>query len=65
MRFSAFNFLNHPLPQFNAMGGNGDIQLNFNSNNTLSQTNLNKLTSGYPLFTVGRRVVEFTAKYTF
>ena len=36
LRFSAFNFLNHPLPQFNA-GGNSDIQLNFNNNNSLSQ----------------------------
>jgi hypothetical protein len=64
LRFSAFNFLNHPLPQFNA-GGNSDIQLNFNNNNSLSQTNINALTTGFPHYTVGRRVVEFTAKYTF
>jgi len=64
LRFSTFNFLNHPLPQFGA-GGNGDINLNFNNNNTLSQTNLNVLTNGKPMFTTGRRVVEFAVKYNF
>ena len=62
-RFSTFNFMNHPLPQFGA-SGQSDIQLNFN-NNSLSQTNINKLTSGKPLYTVGRRVVEFAIKYNF
>jgi hypothetical protein len=65
LRFSAFNFLNHPLPQFNATGGYGDIALVFNNNGTLSQTNRNAFTSGKPLFTVGRRVVEFAVKYNF
>jgi hypothetical protein len=65
LRFSAFNFLNHPLKQFNATGSNSDITLNFNNNGNLSPTNLNALTNGYPAFTVGRRVVEFALKYSF
>jgi hypothetical protein len=64
-RMSAFNFLNHPLPEFNAAGNNTDIQLNFNNNNALSQTNINTNTSGKPLNTVGRRVIEFSVKYNF
>jgi len=64
LRFSAFNFLNHPLPQFKA-GGNGDVTLDFAKNGVMQQTNQNALTNGTPAFTVGRRVVEFTAKYNF
>jgi hypothetical protein len=64
-RMSAFNFLNHPLPEFNAAGNNSDIELNFNNNNTLSQSNINTNTSGKPLNTVGRRVIEFSVKYNF
>jgi hypothetical protein len=57
--------MNHPLPQFGAAGSQ-DVQLNFATpTGQLSQTNQNRITSGKPLHTVGRRVTEFTLKYTF
>jgi Carboxypeptidase regulatory-like domain len=66
LRFSAFNFLNHPLPQL-GISGNSDINLNFStSSGTLSQTNLNALTTGRALFkNEVPRVIEFAAKYNF
>jgi len=67
LRFSAFNFLNHPLPQF-GVAGSSDMQLNFaNSAGALMPTNQNALTNGKPLFDSNsvRRVVEFAAKYNF
>jgi hypothetical protein len=67
LRFSAFNFLNHPLPQF-GMGGANDINLNFaTSSGLLMPTNQNANTTGKPLFdsNVVRRVVEFAVKYNF
>ncbi len=66
LRFSAFNFLNHPLWQFGTAGQTADESLNFaTSSGAVSPTNLNALTTGSPLFKTGRRVVEFAAKYSF
>lgn len=66
LRFSAFNFLNHPLEQL-GISGNADLSLNFSGpNNSLSQTNLNAATNGKALFkNEAPRVIEFAAKYNF
>ena len=66
-RFSAFNFLNRPNPQF-GLGGNQDMTLNFGSggaNNNLTSTNQNTTTTGSPAHTTGNRVVELAVKYYF
>jgi hypothetical protein len=75
-RVSAFNFLNHPLWQFNQNNA-PDTNLNFalpdagGCGNTpapcgLSQTNLNPVTNGHPLYkNQVPRVLEFALKYMF
>lgn len=71
-RVQAFNFLNHPLPDFTLAGN--DTQLSFICNGCsnpspllsgLSMTNTNANTTGKPTFTGGRRVMEFSIKYMF
>jgi len=75
-RMSAFNFLNHPLWQFQ-QGGAQDLNLNFSTsaasscgNNPapcgLSPTNLNTVTTGGPLYKNSAiRVIEFALKFMF
>ncbi len=62
-RVQAFNFLNHPLPDFTL--NNSDVDLSFNKSGTLSPTNVNTNFTGKPLYTTGRRVMELSLKYYF
>jgi carboxypeptidase family protein len=73
-RIEAFNFLNHPLKDFTK--AQSDLQLSFvcgssslctpnSAFNNLSMTNTNASLTGKPLYTVGRRVMEFALKYSF
>ncbi|HWW23703.1 MAG TPA: carboxypeptidase regulatory-like domain-containing protein [Edaphobacter sp.] len=67
-RASAFNFLNHPLPQ---LGLGSDINLHLACNATSSggcasgSTNTNTTTTGVAEYKTGRRVVEVALKYNF
>jgi hypothetical protein len=63
-RFAAFNFLNHPLPTFNADGANSDLSLRFAAP-VAGTTNSNSLTTGYPLYTTGYRMVVLAFRYKF
>lgn len=58
-RVTAFNFLNHPLPQFNLKN---DINLDLSGPGGV---NTNANTTGKPAYTVGNRTLEFALKYTF
>lgn len=59
LRFTAFNFLNHPLPQFGLTGHDVNLELG------PTGTNVNQLTNGRPGAEVGRRVIELGITYSF
>ena len=78
-RMNAFNFLNHPLPQF---GLGSDLNLSFSGLTAIRdgqggyiqptscslaapECNHNATTNGKPYGKVGRRVLEFAVKFTF
>jgi hypothetical protein len=74
LRMNAFNFLNHPLPQFRT-GSANDLTLNLKATQianpanptapTYRYTQANPELTGKPTYTVGRRVMEFAIKYEF
>ncbi len=63
-RLSAFNFLNHPLPTFNANGAYSDLSLLFAAP-VAGTTNSNSLTTGSPRNTTGYRVGLVSLRYRF
>ncbi len=59
VRFTAFNFLNHPLPQFNLTN---DLDLSFSAP---GGGNTNTNFTGKPAYTYGNRTIEIAVIYTF
>jgi hypothetical protein len=59
-RFSAYNFLNHPLTSYNPAGGDGNLTLAFNSAGKISNPNF-----GYANFLNGDRSIQLALKFFF
>jgi hypothetical protein len=59
-RMAAFNFLNHPVGQFTW----SDVELGFAAP-VAGTRNSNALTTGYPIYSVGSRIVQLAIKYKF
>ncbi len=62
VRATAFNFINHPNPQF---GLTNDVNLTFYNATGPTASNQNAVTDGRPHNSVGNRVLELALKYTF
>jgi hypothetical protein len=62
-RAQAVNFLNHPNADLSL--NSADLNLSFNNNNVISQTNTNASTNGKAANTGGRRVMMLSLKYSF
>jgi hypothetical protein len=60
LRFSAYNFLNHPLVSYNPAGGDGNLTLSFNSAGKITNPNF-----GYANYLNGNRTVQMTVKFFF
>ncbi len=60
IRFSAYNFLNHPLVSYNPAGGDGNLTLSFNSSGKITNPNF-----GYANYLNGNRSVQMTIKFFF
>ena len=58
LRFSAFNFLNHPLTTFHP--GDQNLVLNYDTNGNLTNPDF-----GYAIYKTGHRVIELSVKYMF
>jgi hypothetical protein len=58
-RFSAYNFLNHPLTSYNPAGGDGNLILSFNSAGKPNSG------FGYADYLNGNRTVQLTVKFFF
>jgi hypothetical protein len=58
-RFSAYNFLNHPLASFNPAGGDGNLTLQFNAQGKAQST------FGYTDYLNGNRSVQLVLKFFF
>ena len=60
LRFSAYNFLNHPLTTFNPANGNQTLNLNLNA----AGQNTNKQ-FGYANYLTGSRSIQLALKFFF
>ncbi len=64
-RFSAYNFMNHPLWTFTGNGvGSSNVNLNFGSDGTGGQTQTNS-TFGITPIKQGNRIIQLALKYYF
>ncbi len=75
-RVNAFNFLNHPLPQFGLGGNDTNLKLDgtldkatglysYTLNNATGANGIPNGATGRPYGRIGRRVMEFSIKYEF
>ena len=59
LRFSAYNFLNHPLTSFSPNGGDGNLTLGFDKTGKAGSS------FGYANYLNGNRSIQLVAKFYF